>query len=100
MNNQKSINQTALNQSALIEAMPREEKRIRIQLWGDCKAFRTSAGNCAEGPGGCIYEKSPPGRRLLRWQGFLLPEQDLFLEQAHNSGTISDPVKSLGKPAA
>ena len=41
------------------------------------------------------FTKSPRRETLIALAGFLLPDHDLFLEHVHNSGTISDPVKSL-----
>ena len=93
MNNQKSINQTALNQSALIEAMREKKKEYGFSYGEIAKRSGLPLGTVQKVLGG--FTKSPRRETLAALAGFLLPEQDLFLEQAHNSGTISDPVKSL-----
>ena len=92
MNNQKSINQTALNQSALIEAMREKKKEYGFSYGEIAKRSGLPLGTVQKVLGG--YTKSPRRETLAALAGFLLPEQDLFLEQAHNSGTISVPVKS------
>ena len=93
MNNQKSTNQTALNQSALIEAMREKKKEYGFSYGEIAKRSGLPLGTVQKVLGG--FTKSPRRETLAALAGFLLPEQDLFLEQAHNSGTISDPVKSL-----
>ena len=92
MNNQKSINQTALNQSALIEAMREKKKEYGFSYGEIAKRSGLPLGTVQKVLGG--FTKSPRRETLAALAGFLLPEQDLFLEQAHNSGTISVPVKS------
>lgn len=93
MNNQKSTNQAALNQSALIEAMREKKKEYGFSYGEIAKRSGLPLGTVQKVLGG--FTKSPHRETLVALAGFLLPEQDLFLEQAHNSGTISDPVKSL-----
>ena len=93
MNNQKSTNQTALNQSALIEAMREKKKEYGFSYGEIAKRSGLPLGTVQKVLGG--FTKSPRRETLAALAGFLLPEQDLFLEQAHNSGTISVPVKSL-----
>ena len=92
MNNQKSTNQTALNQSALIEAMREKKKEYGFSYGEIAKRSGLPLGTVQKVLGG--FTKSPRRETLAALAGFLLPEQDLFLEQAHNSGTISVPVKS------
>jgi Uma2 family endonuclease len=92
MNNQKSTNQTALNQSALIEAMREKKKEYGFSYGEIAKRSGLPLGTVQKVLGG--FTKSPRRETLAALAGFLLPEQELFLEQAHNSGTISDPVKS------
>ena len=92
MNNQKSTNQTALNQSALIEAMREKKKEYGFSYGEIAKRSGLPLGTVQKVLGG--FTKSPRRETLVALAGFLLPEQDLFLEQAHNSGTISVPVKS------
>ena len=92
MNNQKSTNQAALNQSALIEAMREKKKEYGFSYGEIAKRSGLPLGTVQKVLGG--FTKSPRRETLAALAGFLLPEQDLFLEQAHNSGTISVPVKS------
>ncbi len=93
MNNQKSTNQAALNQSALIEAMREKKKEYGFSYGEIAKRSGLPLGTVQKVLGG--FTKSPRRETLAALAGFLLPERELFLEQAHNSGTISDPVKSL-----
>ena len=92
MNNQKSTNQAAPNQSALIEAMREKKKEYGFSYGEIAKRSGLPLGTVQKVLGG--FTKSPRRETLAALAGFLLPEQDLFLEQAHNSGTISVPVKS------
>lgn len=84
-------NQKTSHQSALIEAM-REKKREYGFSYGEiAKRAGLPLGTVQKVLGG--FTKNPRRETLAALSGFLLPEQNLFIEQVHNSGTVSGSVK-------
>ena len=91
MDDQKTSRQSS-PQASLIEAMREKKKEYGFSYGEIAKRSGLPLGTVQKVLGG--FTKSPRRETLAALAGFLLPEQDLFLEQAHNSGTISVPVKS------
>ena len=91
MDDEKTSRQSS-PQASLIEAMREKKKEYGFSYGEIAKRSGLPLGTVQKVLGG--FTKSPRRETLAALAGFLLPEQDLFLEQAHNSGTISVPVKS------
>ena len=84
-------NQKSSNHSALIEAM-REKKREFGFSYGEiAKHAGLPLGTVQKVLGG--FTKNPRRETLAALAGFLLSEQNLFIEQVHNSGTVSGSIK-------
>lgn len=84
-------NQRSSNQSALIDAMREKKKEYGFSYGEIAKRSGLPLGTVQKVLGG--FTKSPRRETLAALAGFLLPEQNLFIEQVHNLRTDPDPVK-------
>ena len=89
MNNQKSINQTALNQSALIEAMREKKKEYGFSYGEIAKRSGLPLGTVQKVLGG--FTKSPRRETLTALAGFLLAED-------HPSELIDGVIYNMSSP--
>ena len=82
-------NQKSSNQSALIRAMLEKKKEYGFTYGEIADRSGLPLGTVQKVLGG--FTKSPRRETLAALAGFLLPEQNLFIGQVPNPGSVSDP---------
>ena len=96
MDDQKTSRQSS-PQASLIEAMREKKKEYGFSYGEIAKRSGLPLGTVQKVLGG--FTKNPRRETLAALAGFLLPEQNLFIEQehnsqGHNSEVVSDPAKT------
>ena len=84
-------NQKSTKQSALIKAMLEKKKEYGFSYGEIADRSGLPLGTVQKVLGG--FTKSPRRKTLTALAGVLLPEQNLFIEQVHNSSTVFDSAK-------
>ena len=84
-------NQKSTKQSALIKAMLEKKKEYGFSYGEIADRSGLPLGTVQKVLGG--FTKSPRRKTLTALAGVLLPEQNLFIEQVHNSSTVFASVK-------